>query len=138
MQPIRERHHQLRNELSGRREAVRTRWGMPSSSFALMQAAQKRADKLKAKGTPFDFKELLRMEPDKGTTNVRNTSSRHWARWLGVEHRCVVPVTSFAEPDPAGKADGGPTPNAWFALDAARPLMFFAGYGCPAGRACGK
>ncbi|MCO5081606.1 MAG: SOS response-associated peptidase [Rhizobiaceae bacterium] len=121
----------IRNGLSGRREAVRTRWGLPSSSFALMQATQKRADKLKAKGTPFDFKELLRMEPDKGTTNVRNTSSRHWGRWLGVEHRCVVPVTSFAEPDPASKVDGGPTPNAWFALDATRPLKFFAGLWVP-------
>lgn len=121
----------VRNGLSGRREAVRTRWGLPSSSFALLQSAQKRADKLKAKGTPFDFKELLKMEPDKGTTNIRKTASRHWARWLGVEHRCVVPVTSFAEPDPSSKVEGTPTPNAWFALADDRPLMFFAGVWVP-------
>jgi hypothetical protein len=36
------------------------------------------------------------MEPDKGTTSIRNTSSKHWQRWLGVKNCCVVPVTSFA------------------------------------------
>ena len=35
-------------------------------------------------GKKIDFKELLRMEPDSGTTNIRNTSSKHWKRWLGV------------------------------------------------------
>ena len=58
---------------------------------------------------------------------MRNTSSKHWTRWLGVENRCIVPVTSFAEPDPANKPEGGRTPNAWFARDETRPLMFFAG-----------
>lgn len=42
--------------------------------------ATKRADKLRAKGKEFDFNELLKMEPDGGTTNVRNTSSAHWKR----------------------------------------------------------
>lgn len=73
-----------------------------------------------------DFDELLKMEPDRGTTNVRRVESRHWTRWLGVPNRCVVPFTSFAEPDPAS-ANGGPIPNAWFALDESRPLAFFAG-----------
>ena len=27
--------------------------------------------------------------------------SKHWSRWLGVENRCVVPFTSFANPIPA-------------------------------------
>jgi putative SOS response-associated peptidase YedK len=31
------------------------------------------------------------MEPDSGTTNIRNTGSKHWKRWLGVESRCLVP-----------------------------------------------
>ena len=32
-------------------------------------------------------------------TNIRNTASRHWQPWLGPEHRCLVPFTSFSEPD---------------------------------------
>lgn len=47
------------------------RWGMPSSQHALMEATKKRAVKLQAKGKPVDFKQLLRMEPDGGTTNIR-------------------------------------------------------------------
>jgi putative SOS response-associated peptidase YedK len=110
-----------------RRELAMVRWGMPSSSKALFDAASKRADKLRAKGKEFDFNELLTMEPDGGTTNIRNTSSQHWKRWLGVQNRCVVPLTRFAEPDPASKVDGGRTPNAWFASTGDDPLMFFAG-----------
>ncbi|KQU93205.1 SOS response-associated peptidase [Ensifer sp. T173] len=110
-----------------RRELAMVRWGMPSSSQALFEGAKKRADKLRAKGKEVDFEELVKMEPDGGTTNVRNTSSKHWKRWLGVENRCVVPVTRFAEPDPASKVEGGRTPNAWFASTADDPLMFFAG-----------
>lgn len=33
-------------------------------------------------------------------TNVRNTKSAFWKPWLKVEHRCLVPVAQFAEPDP--------------------------------------
>ncbi|MBB3980358.1 putative SOS response-associated peptidase YedK [Rhizobium azooxidifex] len=110
-----------------RRELAMVRWGLPSSSRALFDAASKRADKLRAKGKEFDFNELLKMEPDGGTTNIRNTSSQHWKRWLGVQNRCVVPFTRFAEPDPASKIEGGRTPNAWFASTGDDPLMFFAG-----------
>jgi putative SOS response-associated peptidase YedK len=56
----------------GGRELTMARWGMPSSSKALMDATAKRAAKLEAKGKQFDFKELLRMEPDSGTTNIRH------------------------------------------------------------------
>lgn len=115
----------------GGREMAMVRWGLPSSKQALYQAAAKRADKLRAKGKDVDFDELLKMEPDGGTTNVRNTSSKHWTRWLGVENRCVVPFTRFAEPDPASKAEGGRTPNAWFAADDTQPLLFFAGIWVP-------
>jgi putative SOS response-associated peptidase YedK len=62
-----------------------------------MDATKKRAEKLQAKGKTVDFKELLRMEPDGGTTNIRNVQSKHWTRWLGPEHRCVVPFNSFSE-----------------------------------------
>lgn len=61
----------VRNGVEGR-ELVTARWGMPSSSKALMDATKKRVEKLQAKGKAVDFKELLRMEPDGGTTNIRN------------------------------------------------------------------
>ena len=86
------------------RELATARWGMPSSAHALMAATKKRAQKLEAKGKPVDFKELLRMEPDGGTTNIRNVKSKHWTRWLDPEHRCVVPFNSFSE---FNKAEGG-------------------------------
>lgn len=105
-------------------ELVMARWGMPSSRKALLDAATKRADKLRAKGQDVDFDELLKMEPDNGTTNVRNTSSSHWKRWLGPEHRCLVPFTSFSEP---GRDEEGRYRPVWFALDESEPLTFFAG-----------
>jgi putative SOS response-associated peptidase YedK len=117
----------VRNIGHGEREMTKVCWGMPSSSQALFLAASKRADKLRAKGKEVDFDQLLKMEPDTGTTNIRNTTSKHWKRWLGVDNRCVVPITRFAEPDPASKVDGGRTPNAWFESTGADPLMFFAG-----------
>ncbi|MEQ9524776.1 MAG: SOS response-associated peptidase [Thalassobaculum sp.] len=83
------------------RELAMARWGMPSPSFVL-----------KNKRT------------DPGVTNVRNTSSPHWRRWLGVESRCVVPFTSFSENE---VMPDGSRPPVWFALSEARPLAFFAG-----------
>ncbi|RYE88825.1 MAG: SOS response-associated peptidase [Hyphomicrobiales bacterium] len=110
----------VRNEEGGPRLAM-TRWGMPSSKQAIYQAATKRADKLRAKGKDVDFTELLKVEPDGGTTNVRNTSSTHWRPWLGVESRCLVPFTSFSEFDHGSKQD------VWFAFGEERPTAFFAG-----------
>ncbi len=91
-----------RNGAEGR-ELVLARWGLPSSSQALFMAAGKQADALRRKGKAVDdnaFKDLLRMEPDRGRTNARNTASSHWLRWL-------EPV--------------------WFALAEDQPLAFFAG-----------
>ena len=90
----------VRNSKEGR-ELAMLRWGMPSPAFAL-----------KNKKT------------DRGVTNVRNTKSPHWRRWLGVENRCVVPFTSFAEND---QRPGGNKQPVWFAFDDTRPLAFFAG-----------
>ena len=70
---------------------------MPSSEQAQFEATKKRAEKLQAKGKAVDFKQLLRMEPDSGITNIRNLKSKHWTRWLGIEHHCLVPFTSFSE-----------------------------------------
>jgi putative SOS response-associated peptidase YedK len=88
-----------------------------------MDATRKRAQKLEAKGKTVDFKELLWMEPDGGTTNIRNTNSAHWKRWLGADSRCLVPFTSFSEYD---TIDGKKVP-VWFAADETRPLQSFAG-----------
>lgn len=77
-------------------ELAKARWGMP---------------------TPPQF---LKTDRDPGVTNVRNTGSPHWRRWLGPENRCLVPLTSFAEPLGEGRG------NQWFALRDAKPA-FFAG-----------
>lgn len=90
----------VRRGEDGARELALARWGMPSPSFVL-----------KGRST------------DPGVTNVRNTASPHWRRWLGVESRCLVPFTSFSE---FGGAAGSKVP-VWFALDETRPLAFFAG-----------
>jgi putative SOS response-associated peptidase YedK len=91
----------VRNADDGARELTMARWGMPSPQSV-------------SKGR----------NSDPGVTNIRNVASPHWRRWLGVESRCVVPFTSFAEneilPD-------GSRPPVWFALDESRPLAFFAG-----------
>ncbi|MBN9333951.1 SOS response-associated peptidase [Devosia sp.] len=121
----------VRNTPDGR-ELAKVRWGLPSSQKALYDAAAKRADKLREKGKPVDFETLLKMEPDSGTTNVRNIKTAagkwnaHWNRWMGVENRCVVPFTSFSEFDNTSE-DGKKKGDTWFAFDHSRPLAFFAG-----------
>ncbi|WP_425374549.1 SOS response-associated peptidase family protein [Mesorhizobium waimense] len=57
-----------------------------------------------------------------------------WRSFVGVENRCVVPVTSFAEPSPTPNdkdPETGVQKNYWFALSEERPLFFFAGPGTP-------
>lgn len=86
--------------LDGERALTLARWGMPSPRFALEGR-----------------------KTDPGVTNIRNVKSPHWRRWLGPEHRCLVPFTSFSEYD---TVDGQKVP-VWFAADDGRPLMAFAG-----------
>ena len=108
------------------REVRDMRWGMPSPRNVLMAAAGKRADELRAKGQVIDeaaFTEIVRVEPDKGVTNARRTESRHWAPWLKPGNRCLVPFTSFSEPDQVGES----LKPVWFALSEDEPLAFFAG-----------
>ncbi|WP_353200140.1 SOS response-associated peptidase family protein [Sandarakinorhabdus sp.] len=76
------------------------RWGMPSPAFAL------------------DGKTV-----DRGITNIRNTASPHWRRWLSPPHRCLVPFTAFAE---HVKGNAGFVPL-WFEKAAQDPLACFAG-----------
>lgn len=61
---------------------------------------------------------------DRGVTNVRNTGSPHWRRWLGPDNRCLVPLDAFAEP--LGKGKG----NAWFE-PVGHHAAFFAGIWVP-------
>lgn len=116
----------VRTGPTGGLELAMARWGMPTSRKALLDAATKRADKLRAKGREVDFDELLKMEPDGGTTNIRRTESRHWFPWLGPANRCLVPFTAFNEPDQVERG-----PSVWFALTEDRPLAFFAGVWTP-------
>jgi putative SOS response-associated peptidase YedK len=97
----------VRTAADGVRELAMARWGMPSPAFTL-----------NGKKT------------DPGVTNVRNTSSPHWRRWLSPEHRCLVPLTAFSEPD---RGPDGKSVPAWFALGQGdeRPLAFFAGIWTP-------
>ncbi|KQW67012.1 hypothetical protein ASE17_19670 [Phenylobacterium sp. Root77] len=128
----------IRHGADGLPEMAMVRWGMPSSRQALFKAASERADKLRAKGQTIDdaaFAELLKMEPDKGTTNIRNTTSpatgrtnKHWEPWLSPANRCLAPFTSFAEPDQDGE---GTRQNIWFAFGEDRPISFFAGVWTP-------
>lgn len=104
------------------------RWGLPSSKKALFDNATKRADKLRAKGKEVDFPKLLELEPDSGTTNVRNTSSSHWKPWLAPANRCLVPFTAFSEP---GRDAEGRYKPVWFSLPGDEPLAFFAGVHVP-------
>lgn len=96
----------IRNAPDGVRELTRLTWGMPTPP------------------------ERVKGKADYGTTNIRNPHYSHWQPFLGVEHRCVVPFTSFAEPSPTpGDKDPetGIQRNYWFALSPERPLAFFAG-----------
>ena len=88
----------VRNAPDGQRELMMARWGMPC---------------------PPQFGSAP-------VTNIRNTKSAHWRRWLKPENRCVVPWTSFCE-----YADTKPkkTPM-WFAFDDTRSLAVFAGVWC--------
>jgi hypothetical protein len=92
------------------RELATARWGMPSSAHALMEATKKRAVELETKGKPVDFKQMLRMEPDGGTTNpqreVQTLDAMAQRREWG-----VVPFNSFSEFDKAEDRD------IWFALE---------------------
>jgi putative SOS response-associated peptidase YedK len=84
----------VRVEVDGERQLEMMRWGMPCPPQII--------------GRPM--------------TNIRNTQSGHWRRWLGPTNRCLVPATSFCE-----WSDSKPKTTHWFALDETRPLFAFAG-----------
>ena len=121
----------VRQDAEGARILTTARWGMPSSRKALFDATVKRVEKLRAKGQLIDdegFKRYLELEPDKGTTNVRNTASPHWRPWLSPASRCLVPFNAFSEPDQDHQRTLKPV---WFAMSPDQPLTFFAGVWTP-------
>src|ERR1700722_8177042 len=91
----------VRSMPGGARQAIYMRWGFPPLTIPGSKSRN-----------PY-------------LTNVRRTDSKYWLPYLSKpEHRCLVPVTSFAEPD----NNQGPHPIwTWFARDESHPLMFFAG-----------
>jgi putative SOS response-associated peptidase YedK len=93
----------VRNGEQGR-ELAMARWGMPTPPQA------------------------LRGKTGPGVTNIRNVARPHWRAWLRVEHRCLVPFTSFAEYDTID----GKKVQTWFAVDETRPLLCFTGPPGPA------
>jgi putative SOS response-associated peptidase YedK len=101
----------VRADANGDRILASARWGMPSPAFAL-----------EGKKT------------DKGVTNIRNTRSPHWRRWLNPGNRCLIPLTAFSEP---GRDAGGKYEPVWFRLalpgheNDPEPLAFFAGIWTP-------
>jgi putative SOS response-associated peptidase YedK len=90
----------VRKASDGARELTMMRWGFP----------QKDPQPGEKKRTGY-------------VTNVRHPTWNYWKAWMRPENRCLVPVTSFCEPDNRGEKSV-PT---WFALDETRPLFFFAG-----------
>lgn len=89
----------VRDAGNGEREMVMMRWGMPPPP--------------RTGGPP--------------VTNIRNTSSAHWRAWLKPEHRCLVPVNSFAKCAPEPNPETKKKDIVWFALAESRPLFAFAG-----------
>jgi putative SOS response-associated peptidase YedK len=92
----------VRTGEDGSRELVRLRWGMPTPPS-------------------------VASSPDRGVTNIRNTASPHWRRWLTPQYRCVVPATSFCEPTDNPNKVTGKKDWVWFAFGRERPVFFFAG-----------
>lgn len=92
----------VRTAADGQRELVMARWGFPPPNIPGRKSTRP-------------------------VTNVRNVDSRHWSKWLREPAtRCLVPVTSFSEPDNRA-GDDKPSIWIWFAQDESRSLMFFAG-----------
>ena len=87
-------------ETGGQRVGALARWGLPS------------------------LKAPVSERPNRGTTNIRHPWFDDWKGYLGVEHRCLVPVNRFAEPT---RLEDGSSGNAWFALDESEPVTCFAG-----------
>lgn len=124
------RFHNMAQDIYPDREGLVIRAGSPRPST--LRQAQGELDALRAaqdegSGLVMEAMRWGFPPPPNGAsvyvTNVRNTASAFWKPWLKTEHRCIVPVAQFAEPDPEK-----PKPRAerWFARKDGGP-MYFAG-----------
>lgn len=96
--------------LSGeRRIVVDATWGIPCPRFHIGSAISGQA-------------------PDGQSSSM----SGYWSKWLDLAHRCLVPVSSFAEPDLRSNDE------AWFAFAAHEPRAFFAGIFLSCEQSAGK
>lgn len=83
------------------RELLNMRWGFPPPKFAKIK---------------------------RPVVNVRETKKKFWQEWLvPIEHRCLVPATSYCEHTKEPDPNTGYKIPTWFALNEKRPLFFFAG-----------
>lgn len=67
---------------------------------------------------------------ERPVTNARNIFAPYWRPYLSVEHRCLVPATSFAEWSPQPNPATGKKETVWFALNSNRSPFMFAGIWC--------
>lgn len=72
------------------------------------------------------------LEPPPGerdkVTNARNLKAGFWKDYLGVESRCLVPATSFAEWSPQPNPATGKKETVWFGLNSNRSPFMFPGF----------
>ena len=93
----------IRRTAEAKRELVMMRWGFPPAS---------------------DQKDR------RPVVNARNVYSDYWKPYHGVEHRCLVPATSFAEWTPQPNPATGKKETVWFGLNDNRSPFAFAGLWC--------
>jgi len=67
----------VRNTADGRKQLVNARWGLPAPRWVIEQEARKKAANAEKKGKPFDLDELIRLQLNGGTTNVRKLNLPH-------------------------------------------------------------
>ena len=93
----------VRSTPDGIRELTRMRWGFPTPHPRSSVPGEKKKPGYQ--------------------TNIRQPRWKQWLPWFEAGHRCLVPVTSFAEYDHRI----APPTCTWFAMDESRPLFFFPG-----------
>lgn len=100
-------------------------YGIYPDYFApiVRQIGERRVGSLARWGMP-SLRDLPSEKANKGTPNIRHPWYADWKGYLGVEHRCLVPLNHFSEPT---KLPDGTSGNAWFALNDDSPVTFFAG-----------
>ena len=106
----------VRRREDGARELVMMEWGHPH--YKREKTAEGYTLALKKNGDPY---------APTPTTNIRHPHYPMFRDYLAPEFRCLVPSTSFAEPNPRAKTAGAPK-NIWFGLKKPKDGLYaFAG-----------